>query len=121
MKAQYEARGWIKHAEEDIYACGCQPDTGSIFDGSDRFQAATIPELIESLMSFTGCNDRESVLLNSCDEPGRVDIQTMETEEGYPATESDIATWKQGHKRLWLATYTFHVEKVTRETVSIAE
>ena len=121
MKTQYETTGWFKDAEEDIYEDGCQLDTGFCFSGNETFKADTIPELIEQLMSFVGCNDRESVLIDSCDEAGRIDIQTMETEEGYPATESDLATWKQGRKRLWLACYSFHVEKVIRETVSLTD
>ena len=121
MKAAYEVTGWFKDAEEDTYAYGCQPDTGTCFSGNDRFQADTVHELIERIMSFVGCNDRESVLLNSCDEPGRIDIQIMETEEGCTPSPAIIAAWKRGEYRLWLACYTFHVEKVIRETVSLTE
>ena len=121
MKTAYETTGWFKDANEDIYADGCRLEGGYACDGNDTFKADTVDDLIGQIMSFVGCEDRDSVLLDSCEEPGRIDIQIMETDDGFLATESDLATWKQGRKRLWLVCYTFHVEKVTRETVSLTQ
>ena len=121
MKTTIEARGWIKLSEEDSYLTGCQPDTCMMHSGRDTFSADTVDDLIDQVMSFAGCEDRDSVLLDSCEEPGRLDIQIMETDEGYPATESDLASWRQGHKRLWLTCYTFYAKKVTREAVSLTQ
>lgn len=120
MITLYETRGWIKYAEEDVYANGCQPETGSAASGSDGFAAETVDVLIQKLQEFVGSTSDVDVLRDSCDEPGRVDVQVYETDDASPATPEQIKRWKRGEVRLWLATYTFHVQRVTRETVSVA-
>ena len=116
-----EVNGFIKITEQDVFAEGCLPETGSVYhDNVLRFKAATIDDLVKALMEFTGCNDRESVLLDACDDQGRIDIQIMETEEGYAASKNDIAQWREGNRCLWLAIYTFQVEQVERKTISLA-
>jgi hypothetical protein len=64
-------------------------------------------------MAFVGTDNKEDVLINSCDEIGRVDIQQMENDEGYSASKDQIKAWKNGKQRLWLACYTFNIEQVS--------
>jgi len=119
MQTQYETTGFFKTAEIDDYENGCQFEGGSSSeDNHTRFAADTMEGVIEKLRDFVGSDSLDDVLHDSCDEIGRVDIQIMETDEGITADKHDLAAWKAGEQRLWLACYTFNVEKVIRETVS---
>lgn len=114
MKTRYEVRGWFMNAEEDNWEKGCLPLSGIYYSGDDRFEAETVEKLVNYLMQFVGANDREAVSLDSCDEAGRVDIQVMENVEGCHASKPEMDAFKKGNCRLWVADYTFKVEKVTR-------
>lgn len=117
----YEVTGFIKFAEEDSFENGCLPETSRcMVDKSMRFVGATKEDLIAALMEFVGCKDKGSVLLDACDEIGRVDIQVMETDEGHTAGDRDIEYWRANMQRLWLCDYSFRVEQVERVTVSMA-
>lgn len=118
MKKQaYEVNGWRKFTEEDSYKHGCIGDAH--YDGGkDTFTADTVPELVEKCRAFCG-GTVDGVLLDSCDEDGRLDIQVTEDDDATPASESQIEAWKRGELRLLAACYTFTVELVTRETVQL--
>lgn len=120
MKTYYQASGWMKMSEEDIYEDGCQPDTGGLTADTEIFQSETLDGLLKELLSFTGA-DTEAIQLNACEETGRVDISTMENDYGYPASDQQLAEWKDGKIRLWNCIYTFTVEKITSETVNLEE
>ncbi len=114
-KMAYEVKGWLKFADEDVYSKGCIPG-GSAFSGMDRFESNTVEELLQELMDFCGQSNKENVLLNSCGEDGRIDIQGLEDGDGTIASAPEIVKWKRGKQRLWAVTYIFRVEYVTRET-----
>jgi len=107
----YKTKFWDKFTEEDIFADGCQPRTNNQTQhyGEDEFSNKTLEGLIKELMEFCKVTSKENVLLNSCDESGRVDIQRMETEKGRVATKSDIERWKKGELRLWDACFVFTI------------
>ena len=117
----YEVNGWFKFAEVDDYEHGCDPDTATSWAGDDRFSGQTIDEVLQSLRDFVCVPDDYEVLLDSCEEDGRVDIQVLETEESYPATERQIEAWKKGELKLWHSTYSFEIEEVTRTPVRLTE
>ncbi|MGB2826180.1 MAG: hypothetical protein WBC49_06050 [Thermoplasmata archaeon] len=122
MKKLFEADGWTKHAEEDQYDLGCLPGTGSAFDGSERFKGETLAELFQKIGDFLGMDlTADDYEADSCGQEGRMDIARMEDGMGQQASEYDLARWKEGNKRLWYVTYTFHIEKVTRETVGLPD
>lgn len=110
-----EVNGWLKIAEEDNWEDGCQIDSTVSFSGDDRFAGRTIEDLIDDLLNFTG-GEIDGVMLNCCDEDGRIDIQVYEDEDGTPANPSQMERFKKGEERIWLATYTFMVEEVVRQT-----
>jgi len=114
MKTQFEVRGWIKFAEEDIFSEGCLPNTAIHDSGNDFFKADSSPEIVEKLKQFAN-GDNDSVMIDSCEEPGRIDISVMEDANGDKASEKELSLWKEGKKRLWNAIYSFQVEKVRRE------
>ena len=119
MKTTYETSGWMKLAEEDSYEHGC---TGKpIYNsGTDDFSAGTIPELLKKIQRFF-CVEDNGVLLDSCEEDGRLDLQCMENDDGCIPCESEKQQWKEGKLRLWAVTYTVTVERVARETVALSE
>ncbi len=117
----YEVTGWAKFCEEDIFEEGCQPETATSSVGSDRFTDETIEGLLEKLMQFAGVDEKEAMLRNACDEVGRVDIQRMENCFCTEPTDYEDEAWREGKIKLYLATYMFYVEVVTRTAISVAE
>ena len=116
IKTTYETDCFIKFAEIDLYNEGCQPDTGYQTGGDITLLGATVDELIENILNFTGADDYE---LNACDVDGRIDIQVMENPHGTPATMSELDGWKREEYTLYLANYSFYIKKVTRKTVKL--
>lgn len=109
MGTTFRAHGWIKHCEEDVYASGCTGQ-GRTWSGQQCFSAPTLQALLTSIKEFAGGDPdaNDDTQLDACDEYGRVDIQVHEDENGTTAHNFDA--WKAGEARLWLCTYTFHVE-----------
>lgn len=118
MKNYYQAQGWVKFYEEDVYEEGCLPHTGGIVDGVELFRSATIDGLLKQFLEFTN-GDSSCMELNSCDEAGRVDISIMENADGCKAESWEIESWKEGDIQLWDCIYTFHVEKISAESVNL--
>ena len=116
--AKYEINGWTKFAEEDNFDKGCIPDAQHN-DGQDQFCADSVQGVIDKASDFVGNDDKENILLNSCDEIGRLDIQVMEDDDGTAASKAQVESWKKGECRLWLACYTFHVQEVERKAVNL--
>lgn len=122
MITRYEVSGCLKHAEEDDFETGCQMGTGTEFDIAMNWSAPTWPALLAQLREFTNTEkDPDATEINAGDEPGRVDIQTTETDDGAEPTEAEYAEWKAGRLKLYAVTYTFIVQKVTRERVTLED
>lgn len=115
-----EVNGWSKMSEEDNWENGCSLDA-TFFSGNDRFAAETQDELIQKLMDFSGADDRENVLINSCDDLGRIDIQVYENEYAYPASKAEMERFKLNDARIWLSTYSFYAEWVTRKVAVLED
>lgn len=121
-QTRYEVNGWFKSSEEDSYEQGCLPDSGTQFSGPDRWHGDTIDTVIDQLRAFVPFNtDGDAVDRDACDEPGRIDISGTETDDGDEPTPRQLEAWKRGEYRLWYVTYSFQLERVTRETVSAAK
>lgn len=112
---KYVATGSFKHADEDVYKNGCSADGFTTSLQREKIEASTLEELLDGIMTYCGCEDKKSVLLNACDELGRVDVQVYETKDGKTANSADLARWKRGERRLWLCDYSFEVEEVLSE------
>ena len=101
-------------SEEDIWEEGCQPNSQNKSNELGyEMKADSLPLLIEKLMNATGAYDKEDVLLDSCDEKGRIDIQVLKTFDDNSPSIRQIANWKEGTQRLWLVTYIFRIEETT--------
>lgn len=121
MKTQFEVRGWIKFGEVDNYQEGCDPATGFHHSGTDYFKANTIQEVIEKCQNFVSSDSKEDLILDSCEDIGRLDISLLENEDGYKASKQEIKQWKQRKVTLYNVIYTFNLELVTRESVSLTK
>lgn len=114
----FEVKGWLKVSTEDHYEDGCEIG-GDCYYGGGVFVGQTIDELIAKLMEFAGVSDKDAVIVNACGEAGRVDIQVMENFDGHCASERELERFRVGETRLWLADYTFYVERVIRKVYTI--
>lgn len=103
-------RGFIKSIELDNYENGCTGEYSS-YSGKDIFQAETIRDLIEQLKNFTGHDD---ILINSCEEDGRIDIQGMEDGNSMVASDCQLEAWRAGTIDLYSVCYTFQVYKAEK-------
>lgn len=117
----YEVNGCFKMIEKDMFKHGCDPSSTRCFKIDVRFRADSIEEMLAKLNKFAGNSDPDCVSLDACDEDGRVDIQRLENNEGYAASEADLAGWKKGKVALWLADYSFRIEQVERRTVRLTQ
>lgn len=115
----FEARGYVRFSEEDVFENGCQPDTGTTNYGSDTIVGKTIEDLVNKCQEAVMSDSKEDIILDSCDEIGRLDISIIENADGYKATAFEIARWKLGHIKLYSSIYSFRLQIVTREDVSL--
>lgn len=121
-KTRFEVNGWIKFSEEDSFTDGCLATGGTQAGGNERWHADTVAALLEQLRAFVPFNTTaDNVELDACEDIGRIDICGTETNDNEEPTAAQIDSWKRGEFRLWYVVYTFHVERVTRETVSLTE
>ena len=116
-----EINGWFKFAELDSWENGCDPDSTRWEDGNESFTAETEDKLIAQLMEFCDVTDKQNVLINSCDQDGRIDLQRYEDEQGCVANAGEMESFKRGEINLYLACYTFNVESVTREPFAFSQ
>ena len=113
----FEVNGWIAHHARDNFEHGCDPDTARTHVGDDLFAYSNLPDLLHALTDFVdGYTKSANMTLDACEQPGRVDLQFYETENGTAPGASEMRRWRAGKIDLWLVEYTFHVEYVTRET-----
>ena len=110
----YFVNGLLKFAEEDSYQSGCVVGTAVSSHINITFTGKTLAALLENLKIFTGCDD---ILINSCEEQGRVDLQGYEAADGSTASASDMQLWRAGEKKLYSVTYTVYVYKAELSTL----
>ena len=103
-------RGFTKFIELDNYRNGCNGECNS-HSGDYEFESETIGGLIEQLKNFTGHDD---VLINACDEDGRIDIQGMEDRNNMVASDCQLEAWRSGSMDLYSVCYTFQVYKAEK-------
>ena len=113
MKTYYQITDFYKFSEIDNYENGCDPDSTQQVSIDYLIQSQDINDLIDKAMSFVGVSDFQNVLLNSCGENGRLDIQVYETEIGEAATQWNIEQWEKGNLTLYHCTYSAQVSLIT--------
>ena len=117
MEKIYQTSKALKMSDETTFDNGYIPETGQMFQCDIEFKAEKTKQLIENIKDFFGVDD-EALLLNSCDDIGRIDVQLLENEAGEKASEWEIKDWKnKGCVQLYACTYSFIVEKHLIEPV----
>lgn len=122
MSTYYEIGVAHKFAEEDIYGDGCQPGTSTGARIDINLTGGSAAEVIEKARQYLGADKCEVRIGGGVGEEaaGRVDISMLETGDGGRASAADLAAWREGRRRLWLADYIMHVEKITAEDVDLS-
>ena len=110
----YFVNGLLKFAEEDSYKSGHVVGTAFSACINATFTGETLAALLEDLKIFTGC---DGILINSCDDQGRVELQGYETADGSTASASDMQLWKDGKIKLYSVTYTALIYKAELSTL----
>lgn len=112
-----KTNGFLKMVEVDDFENGCDPDTAQQSYDDTRFIGANEQEIIEKIKDYYGVKDN-ALILNSCGENGRIDIQRIENANGDSASTSEIKRWKMGELTLYAAYYSANVEEVVEFTFS---
>jgi len=117
MEEYYETSMGFGFSEEDDFENGCL-DGGHIFDLGIQFKSSCVRELIEQIKAHYGVDDDE-IMLNSCKDIGRIDIQKLEDGDSRELTKANERLWKQGKIKAYNVIYTYYVYKVQREEVDL--
>ncbi|MCP3921319.1 MAG: hypothetical protein GY714_01910 [Desulfobacterales bacterium] len=105
----------LVHSELDNFKKGCDPSTGCsrFLDEPLVFEADTLKELLKEIKKFFNVS-QSGLLLNSCDELGRLDVQTHSlTLDGLRCSYNrTVKDFKTGKRDLWLNDICGHVTKI---------
>ena len=104
--------GFLKHSELDNWGNGCTGECNSYFvEYPGKFKDKQ--QAIEFIKNITGEIDEDSFEFNACDEPGRVDVQVQENENGDRLTQQEWDDFKQGKINSYLVTYSFYFKQLS--------
>lgn len=101
---KYQAKFTLKISERDNFSEGCDPFTSETqFIDDLTFQSENMAQLLKNICNHFNVRIN-SVLLNSCDEIGRIDVQTYtKTLSGNKCTYHKYEQgFKNGEFDLWL-------------------
>ncbi len=113
---QYASGKALKMTEEDTYNEGCLPETSTSYEVDIQFNDGTKEGLLNKMQEYFDIT-KDDMLINSCDENGRIDIQVLENSEGCKASDRELAQWKSNNLTLWLACYSYQVKEVITSEV----
>ena len=108
MKEFYQVNV-MKISEEDDYEKGII-GRGTMFGIVETHNAPTLEGLVQWLK-----DTYEESPYVFCGEDNRLEIQRMENASGEKASKSELEKFKTGHVRLWAATYSCYVVKITED------
>lgn len=111
---KFQAKFTLKISDRDNFENGCDPFTSeSRFIDDLTFQAENMAQLLKNICNHFNVR-MDSVLLNSCDEVGRIDVQTYtKTLSGNKCTyEKYKEGFKNGDFDLWLNCFVGEVTTV---------
>lgn len=106
-----KTNGFFVMSEEDSFENGCNPDSSRISEDNTHFTATNEQDLIDQIKDYLQVEDN-AIILNSCEEKGRIDIQRLEDSAGNNATKNQISRWKLGKLKLYAVMYSARVEEV---------
>lgn len=102
----------ISHSEKDIFNEGCVGQSTTEFHDIDQVITDKLEIIIDKINGFCGSLDNANLLINSCDEDGRIDCQvlTVKPHRFNKVSTKSLALWKNGEKDLYLNDISFYVE-----------
>lgn len=101
----YNINFYEKFSEEDVYSEGCKADTGRCYGLKISFEGDNLTSLMCDVCTYFGV-EMSDLVLNSCEDEGRIDVMILENDDGYPPSELERREWVQGRCRLWHSVYT---------------
>lgn len=115
MSLKYVVNNFHAISEKDKYLKGCYGETLHEW-GKIDIKASTITKLLQKLQEEFNCT-RDDILLNSCDELGRIDVQVLQLKafNRHKISEKNYNKFKNGEIDLWFTTYTVYVEMTVSE------
>lgn len=114
-------RGALKQAEEDDFLNGCDPSTRMLFDtGHIDVELNNVESAIDYLRSEFGVAE-DCIVLDACEENGRIDVHRMENAQGDEALPEQIKKWMDGEERLWYVVYTVYASRIVRTEINLIE
>lgn len=103
----------ISHSDKYNFNYGCVGEgTTEFHDLGETFVTDTLDIIIGKISSFCGSKDLSDLLINSCDENGRVDCQvmTVKPHKFNRVSDKSLTLWKNGEKDLYLNDVCFIIE-----------
>ena len=111
-----------KRVEIDDFEKGCDPNTTRIIIAEPcHVTAKTLPELIEKLGKAWGLEMDDIFVSDDDGEVNSIVFSRLEDGDSNPPTKRQEAAWKEGKVTLFLADYTFAIEKRTVESIKLAD
>lgn len=120
-KTIFACTHYDKHAELDSFTEGCMPETRRcVLSRSVNVTGKSMLDLIKNI-SRELCLDCENESWWIPMDNGTISFMSfnrIETDEGDEPTTKQDSQWKADELNLWLADYTFHIEKRVVSPVS---
>jgi hypothetical protein len=105
----YAISFWTKDTQEDHYEQGCIGHATSCVAEYLNFSSPSLQGVIDHIdqnyCKVTGIH------LDSDDDSSVLCCSEYECEDTTPPTPEEYELWKNGHLKLWLCDYRFHIEK----------
>lgn len=102
----------FKMTQVDLYEKGCQPSSLHDLGLIETIEGKTVEEVLRKIKAQYG---KPRIF------DGRLEFSQHEDDNGELITDREALFWKEGKINVWLADYSFHLSKVTEETLSHAE
>ena len=112
----YQAKFHSKDVQIDDYENGCSLEVTS-FQFNETYTSDTLKGLLSKIMEALDVENDSFVTYD--DEPGRLQVTTLELDDSSKPSESDLALWRKGKLNLYCCDYDARVTKC--EPVDLAE
>ena len=120
-KTIFACTHYDKHAEQDNFEGGCMPQTRRcVFSRYVTVTGESMPDLIKNISRelCLDCEDESWFIPMDDGTISFMSFNRIENDDGDEPTSKQDAEWKAGELDLWLADYTFHIEKRVVSPVS---
>lgn len=99
---------WFK--EEDDFKQGALPGTGTDWHEKIGKKFKSFPDLVKYMNRNYGITSKLDNWGAFSGDVGRIEVQMMVDENNVEANKKDLALWKRGQKKLWIANISIYIE-----------